>query len=224
VISVLHAFADRVAAGADLARAVRRLELQPPLVVLGLPRGGVPIAHCIASALHAPLDVMVVRKIGMPGQQELAVGAVASGGIVVREPGGAARGVDSALFEQLAQRERIELERRERAFRPGLPPHALAGCTVVLADDGIATGATMLAAIRAARRAGARMVVAAAPVASDEAAALIEAEADRSVILRVPAFLTSIGQWYGRFDQLTDEEVSALLERTRPAPRDAGAR
>ncbi len=172
-ISVLHmerendGFVDRTQAGRALGRIVRELKLQPPVLVLALPRGGVPIAYEVANALHAPLDVLVVRKIGMPGQPELAIGAIASGGILVREPGGGGQDWLDAHFGRLAQRELAEVERRERAYRGGLPPLDLRGRTVVLVDDGLATGATMVAAIRAARQAGAHHVVVAAPVASD---------------------------------------------------------
>lgn len=214
----IQLFADRTAAGIELAHAMRKLDLQPPVVVLGLPRGGVPVAYEIARALHAPLDVMVVRKIGMPGQPELAVGAIASGNVVVREQSRYSLAMGSVTFERLAQQERVELKRRERTYRAGLPPLKLDGKTVVLADDGIATGATMLAALRAARQAGARAVIVATPVASDEAAALIAGEADRTVILKIPAFLTSIGEWYERFGQLEDAEVCELLERAHAPP------
>jgi predicted phosphoribosyltransferase len=190
--------------------------LQPPITVLGLPRGGVPVAYEVARALAAPLDVIVVRKVGMPGQPELAIGAIASGGIVVREHT-AERYLDALdpPFEQLANDERMELERRERTYRPDAPPLQLAGQTAVLVDDGLATGCTMLAAIRAARKAGAASVVVAAPIASDEASALVGGEADATVILKTPAYLLSIGQWYDNFDQVQDTEVCALLERVR---------
>lgn len=209
-------FADRAAAGRELAAAVRKLNLQRPVLVLGLPRGGVPVAYEVARTLRAPLDVLVVRKIGMPGQRELAIGAIASGGITVREPDTASRfaGVDIP-FEQIARRERAELERRERDYRGGLPPLDLRGQTVVLVDDGLATGATMIAAVRAARQADADSVVVAAPVASEEAARLVGAESDEVAILEVSAFLFSISTWYAHFEQLEDEEVRALLERAR---------
>lgn len=209
-------FPNRAAAGRELAAAVQALALPPPVVVLGLPRGGVPVAYELARALHAPLDVLVVRKIGMPGQPELAIGAIASGNVTVHAPGMA--GLDYG-FEQVARRERIELERRERTYRRGLPPLDLRGKTAVLVDDGLATGATMIAAVRAARGAGASRVVVAAPVASDEAQDLLSAEADQTVVLQVPRFLYAIGAWYGTFEQLEDAEVCALLERARePAP------
>ncbi len=221
-------FADRTAAGRELASATLKLKLRRPVLVLGLPRGGVPVAYEVARALRAPLDVLVVRKIGMPGQPELAIGAIASGGITVREPDGASRfaGLDIP-FEQIARRERAELERRERTYRAGLPPLDLRGQTVVLVDDGLATGATMIAAVRAARQADATSVVVAAPVASQEAARLVGAEADEVAILEVSPFLFSISTWYANFEQIEDEEVGALLERARrtelaPVPPSTG--
>jgi putative phosphoribosyl transferase len=187
--------------------------LQAPIVVLGLPRGGVPVAAEVAKALHAPLDVLVVRKVGMPGEPELALGAVATGAVTVQQPlafGGFAPGAQE--FAALAERERHELLRREQLYRAGRPPLELAGKTAVLVDDGLATGATMLAAVRAARKAGAAAVVAAAPVASDEAAALIGAECDDLAILEIPRSLRAIGEWYLDFSQVEDGEVCGLLE------------
>ena len=212
--SAPRVFVDRQDAGAELARLLlRRGPLRPPLVVLGLPRGGVPVAYEVARALKAPLDVMLVRKIGMPGQPELAIGAVASGGIVVREPRLTAE-LESA-FTHIAARERQELERREQLYRPGLAAPDLADTTAILVDDGLATGSTMLAALRAARKAGADSVIAAAPVASHEAIALIGADADAIVVVQTPPLLASIGEWYEHFEQLEDAEVRALLEKSR---------
>jgi putative phosphoribosyl transferase len=210
----LRQFADRTEAGIELGRSVSRLRLREPVIVLALPRGGVPVAYEVAQALHAPLDVLVVRKIGMPGQPELAIGAIASGNIVVREPGAASSfGPDAWTFALLVERERAELERRERRYRGDRPPLELTGKTVVLVDDGLATGATMLAAIRAARKAGASSVVVAAPVASDEGSALVGAEADAVSLLKVPAGLQSVGEWYRDFAQVDDSEVRSLLEK-----------
>jgi len=208
-------FTDRESAGVALGEALCKCRLTAPVVVLGLPRGGVPVAFQVAAALQAPLDVMVVRKVGAPGQPEFAIGAIASGDVTVREPYAPAYLATDARFEQLAQRERLELARREHAYRLGLAPLALAGRTVVLVDDGVATGCTMLAAIRAARKGGAARVVAAAPVASDEAAALIGNEADEIVFLNIPPYLQAISLWYRDFGQTSDEEVCDLLARSR---------
>ena len=213
-----HGFSSRTAAGIELGAAVLKLKLRRPILVLGLPRGGVPVAFEVARALDAPLDVLVVRKVGMPGQPELALGAIASGGILVQEPHVASHFGGSAMdFKRLAERERIELERREHAYRGGLPPLDLRGRTVVLVDDGLATGSTMLAAVRAARKAGAAEIVVAAPVASDEAAAVVGGEADRVAILQIPGFLFAIGEYYENFEQVEDAQVCALLEQARRA-------
>jgi len=203
-------FHDRTAAGRQLAKVLAALKLTPPMVVLGLPRGGVPVASEVARALHVPLDVMVVRKIGMPGQPELAIGAIASGGIVVRDRD-VAGVVDDAVFEDLLACERRELARRERAYRGDKGTVQLRGKTVVLVDDGLATGATMTAAVRAVRKVGALSIVVAAPVASAEAVERLEAEVDRLVILETPPLLYSIGEWYQRFDQLEDQDVKEVL-------------
>jgi len=209
-------FPDRAAAGAALAREIQQRPLQKPVLVLALPRGGVPVAYEVARALDAPLDVMLVRKVGMPGQPELAIGAVASGDIVVHE-----RTIEREIpdigeaFERIAAQERRELVRREQVYRAGLAPLLLAGKTVILVDDGLATGSTMLAAVHAARAGGAPAIVVAAPVASPQAAQLLAAEADGLVILQIPAMLFAIGEWYERFEQLEDAEVCQLLELHR---------
>lgn len=212
----MHRYVNRSTAGVALATAVQKARLREPVLVLGLPRGGVPVAYEVARSLHVPLDVMVVRKIGMPGQPEYAIGAVASGDITVRDPSAAAHLTASGVaFEQIAQRERVELLRRERAFRRDLPPLELRDKTVVLVDDGLATGASMLAAVRAARLRNAASVIVAAPIASVEAAALVGAEADQLVMLQTSDELFAIGQWYEDFTQVSDAEVCALLEHAR---------
>jgi len=217
-------FADRAAAGAALAREIQQRRLAPPVLVLALPRGGVPVASEVAAALDAPLDVMLVRKVGMPGQPELAIGAVASGDIVVHD-----RTIEREIpgiaeaFERIAAEERRELLRREQVYRAGLPPLVLTGKTVVLVDDGLATGSTMLAAVRAARAGGAATIVVASPVAAPQAAQLLAAEADQLVILQTPAMLFAIGEWYERFEQLEDDEVCRLLELHRRSRRESGA-
>ena len=217
-------FPDRAAAGAALARAMQQRPLQKPVLVLALPRGGVPIAYEVARALDAPLDVMLVRKIGMPGQPELAIGAVAAGEIVVHE-----RTIEQEIpgiaeaFDRIAAQERRELLRREQVYRAGLAPLQLKDKTVVLVDDGLATGSTMLAAVRAARAGGAAAIVVAAPVASPQATQLLAAEADELVILQVPAMLFAIGEWYARFEQLEDGEVCQLLELYRRSRRESDA-
>lgn len=207
-----HVFADRSTAGVALARMLLKQHFQPPVVVLGLPRGGVPVAFEVARLMNAPLDVLLVRKVGMPGQPELAIGAVASGNITVHEPQMAAEIADfDRMFDRLAHEQRHELERRERLYRTGRPPLQLSGKTVILVDDGLATGSTMLAAVRAARKAGAAAIVAAAPVASAEATQLVAAEADQVIVLEVPRQMFAIGSWYEEFEQLEDRTVCELL-------------
>ncbi len=216
MLAQARVFADRAAAGAALAQELGRRGLAAPLLVLGLPRGGVAVAREVAAALQAPLDVLIVRKIALPHNPELAIGAAASGGIVLWEepidPGA------GALFGELRQTALAEIERRERRYRAGKPPLDLRGKTAILVDDGLATGATMLAAVRAARHAGAARIVAAAPVGSREAAARVRREADLLVVLETPAMLFAVGQWYERFEQVEDAEVCRLLGIDASAP------
>jgi putative phosphoribosyl transferase len=205
-------FTNRAQAGRELAAAVAATRPAAPLLVLGLPRGGVPVAFEIARQLAAPLDVLVVRKVGMPDQPELAIGAIAVGGVRVRNdmlPQGL---VSDEAFERVARHEADELARREQAYRKGKPPLALRGAHVLLVDDGLATGATMLAAIEAARRGHARRVTVAVPVASHEAASRVRQAADEVVILLTPRWLGAIGEFYENFAQTSDAEVLRLLQ------------
>lgn len=210
-------FADRRAAGEELALAVARRRLPTPLLVLGLPRGGIPVAAPIAHRLGASLDALVVRKIGLPGQPELAIGAIGPGEVAVRTGIVSSGLVDEATFLKLAERERIELRRREKTYRDGLPPLVMRDRHLILVDDGLATGASMLAAVAAAHAAGAASVMVAAPVASVEARQLVGAAVDELVLLLVPHELTSIGEFYEDFGQVRDGEVLRLLGRM-PAP------
>jgi predicted phosphoribosyltransferase len=214
-------FEDRTDAGRALADALAAWRGAGDVVVLGLPRGGVPVAYEIAIALGLPLDVLLVRKLGLPWQPELAMGAIASGGAVVLNdevvrylPQG------SDALETVREREQRELERRERTFRGDRPPLEIHGRTGILVDDGLATGATMEAAVRALRKLGAARVVVAVPVASVEARARIAEIADEVVCLSAPAWFSAVGQWYRDFRQTDDAEVSELLERA--AARAAG--
>ncbi len=220
-MSAERIFPDRTAAGVALGRELRRRLLKPPLLVLGLPRGGVPVAYEVAQVLKAPLDVMPVRKIGMPGWAELAIGAIASGNILVHKPP-LEKEIPAETFDRLAEEQRRELERRERIYRGGRPPLEATGKTVILVDDGLATGSTMLAAVRAARKAHAAAIVVAAPVASREALELVRAEADSVVILQTPEVLFAIGGWYQHFEQLEDEDVTRLLTRANLRDLTAG--
>jgi putative phosphoribosyl transferase len=206
-------FADRCAAGLQLARALRGQELPASLLVLGLPRGGVPVAAQVARELGARLDALLVRKIGLPMQPEFAIGAIASGGILVRDRAALrASGLSEAEFDALVRREGAELERREQLYRRGHPALRLRGRAVLIVDDGVATGSTMLAAVRAARAAGASWVAVAAPVASVEAVARLQAEADALVILQTPAMFQAVGEWYEQFPQTSDAEVREYLQ------------
>lgn len=203
-------FADRVDAGRRLGeRARATLRSSPPPLVLGLPRGGVPVAAEVARALGAPLDVLVVRKLGDPGNPEFALGAVGPRGTLVMHPHG--RTVDAAVVDGIRAREQAELERREHAYRGDREPLDLAGTRVVLVDDGIATGATMLVAIQAARALGAAEVVAAAPVAAADARDAVAAVADTLIVLEVPEAFWAVGAWYADFRQTDDAEVVRLL-------------
>jgi len=182
--------------------------------VLGLPRGGVPVAFEVARALGAPLDVLVVRKLGAPMNPELAVGAIATGGVRVLDWDSMAYlGLDEAAIEPIAIRERHELERRERLYRAGREPLDLHGKAAVLVDDGIATGSTMRAAVLATRAAGADRVIVAAPTASHEAWTMLRRTADAVEVLAVPEPYIAVGAWYVEFPQLEDDEVIELLAK-----------
>lgn len=214
-------FEDRSEAGRALADALAGWRGAPDTIVLGLPRGGVPVAYEIAAALGLPLDVLLVRKLGLPWQPELAMGAIASGGaLVVNDEVVRYLPPDSDALESVRKLEQHELERRERAFRGDRPPLDLHGRTGILVDDGLATGATMEAAVRALRNLGAKRVIVAVPVASVEARDRIAGLADEVVCLSAPAWFTAVGQWYRDFGQTEDAEVSELLERA--ATRAAG--
>ena len=209
---VARIFEDRVDAGRALARALVSFDGADDAIVLGLPRGGVPVASEVAAALGLPLDVLVVRKLGLPWQPELAMGAIASGGAIVLNEDvlrHSAGGED--MLEQVKRRELAELERRERTFRGARPPLAVRGRTAIVVDDGLATGATMEAAVLALRTLGAARVVVAVPVASVEARQRIAALADEVVCLEAPRYFSAVGQWYRDFDQTSDAEVSQLL-------------
>ncbi|MFP5219257.1 MAG: phosphoribosyltransferase [Actinomycetes bacterium] len=205
-------FRDRTDAGRALAAAVRDRVADDDVVVLGLPRGGVPVAAQVASTLGAPLDVYVVRKLGTPGHPELAMGAIASGGVRVMNDDLVRRlGVSADQVDDVVLAESAELARRESAYRAGRPPLELTGRTAVVVDDGLATGATMLAAVDAVRAAGAARVVVAVPVASPDACARVAQHADDVVCVHAPAAFSAVGGFYEDFTQTNDDEVRRLL-------------
>jgi predicted phosphoribosyltransferase len=217
-------FADRRAAGGALA-ATLRAGLPARTLVLALPRGGVPVGHEVARRLGLPLDVLVVRKLGTPGRDELAMGAIASGGARVvnpevladlDDPAGALAGAEA--------REAPELERRERAYRGGRPPAAVADRPVLLVDDGAATGATMRVAIRAVRARGAGSVLVGLPVVDARVRDALAAEADDVRCVLAPSPIGAVGAWYRDFAQTSDEEVRALLAGSRTGLPSSGGR
>jgi putative phosphoribosyl transferase len=209
-------FADRRQAGRALALKLRLYAGRPDVIVLGIPRGGVPVAAEVARALRVPLDVFVVRKVGAPGQPELAVGAIASGGVEVWNPYAVATlGLTADGLSSLAAEEQPELERRERLYRGGRPLPDLHGKTVLLVDDGIATGSSMRAAIQAARRHQAWRIVVAAPVVAPASRRELEEEDGVAVVaLAEPDSFYAVGQFYREFPQVSDEEVQTLLRQS----------
>ncbi len=210
---------DRRAAGRALAEALDRYAGRKDVIVLALPRGGVPVAAEIARGLDVPLDVMLVRKLGAPWQPELAMGAIASGGVrVMNDEVVRGMGISPEAIEQVAQEELKELERRERAYRGNRPWPDLTDKTVILVDDGLATGATMHAAIDAVRAQNPAQIVVAVPVAPPDTVRTLEPLVDEVVCLFQPEPFMAIGQWYQDFSQLTDAEVQALLEEQEAAP------
>lgn len=216
-------FHNREEAGQKLGQRLVEWLKAEDVVVLALPRGGVPVAAPVATVLEAPLDIMVVRKLGFPGHEELAMGAIASGGVrVMNEDVMGGGRVDEATIRQIAEREQRELERREQRYRGDRPFPDLAGKTVVLVDDGIATGATMEAAVQAVRALAPAKVVVAVPVAPPEAAQRMRRVADDTICLEQPEPFMGVGRWYEHFDQTSDDEVRDILRRFHQAGPDPG--
>ena len=215
-----HIFADREDAGRKLAGRLRRYRSERP-VVLALPRGGVVVAYEIARALGAPLDVVVARKLGAPGHEELGIGAVAPGGIrVLDERVVRLLGITGTEIERVAASETAEVERRLERYRDGRPPPVLRDRTLIVVDDGLATGATARAAIRSLLPQHPRRIILAVPVCSPEAGEALRTEVDEVVCLHAPPDFVAVGLWYRNFEQTSDEEVVALLLRSE---HEAGA-
>jgi predicted phosphoribosyltransferase len=212
-------FLNRIEAGRRLAERLSAYRDRDDAIVLGLPRGGVPVAYQVAQQLGLPLDVFVVRKLGVPGYEELAMGAIASGNVVVLNKD-VMRAVPNseAILEAVKARERIELQWRETRYRQDRPARDLRDRVVLLVDDGLATGATMRAAAAALREKGAAKIVVAVPVGAPETCQELESEVDEVICAFTPAFFHGVGQFYEDFSQTSDEEVRELLIRANDAP------
>lgn len=210
-------FRDRSDGGKALGRELlKRHDWQDPVVV-ALPRGGVPVGFEVARLLAAPLDILIVRKIGHPRHPEFAIGALASGGVMVMNPEADSflASVSQADIDRIVERERAELERREKAYRGDEPPVPLQGREAILVDDGLATGATMRAAVQAVRQLGPSMVCVAVPVGARESCDALTTLADQVVCIRTPEPFIAVGGWYSEFPQTSDDEVRSLLATAR---------
>ena len=210
----MERFRDRSDAGRQLAGQLERLRGEPNLLVLALPRGGVPVGFEVAQTLAAPLDVFVVRKLGVPGHEELAMGAIATGGARVLNDEVVARlGITPAVLQSVTAREATEVARRERLYRGDRPAPEVFGRTAILVDDGLATGATMRAAVSAVRQQAPALIVVAVPTGSGETCRDLRDDADEVVCLITPDPFLAVGFWYDDFGQVSDDEVRALLDR-----------
>ena len=207
-----YLFRDRTEAGRLLAEKLREYANRSDVVVLALPRGGVPVAFEVARALNAPLDVFVVRKLGVPGHEELAMGAIASGGVrVLNEDVLRALGISRGVVDLVAEREQRELQRREREYRDGRAPIDIRDRTVILVDDGLATGSSMRVAAIALKQKDPAKIIVAVPVGAPETCAQFESEVDKVVCAAAPEPFRAVGEWYRDFSQTSDEEVRDLL-------------
>lgn len=217
-------FRNRRDAGARLAAKLSGYARQPNVLVLALPRGGVPVAAEVAQALRTPWDVLVVRKLGVPGHEELAMGAIASGRVrVLNRPVIAACGIGEDALERVVAREQRELARREKLYRGNRPTCPVAGRTVILVDDGIATGSTVRAALAALRNRGADRAIVAAPVIAADTKADLEREADEVIAVLAPVDFEAVGAWYDDFSATTDEEVTRLVGESARCEAERGA-
>jgi predicted phosphoribosyltransferase len=219
-------FRNRAAAGRELALHLSRFAENPGVLVLALPRGGVPVGAEVARALDAPLDIFVVRKLGVPGHEELAMGAIGSGGVrVLNDDVTAMLRIPPAVIEAAAVKEMKEIERRERLYRGNRPPPDVHGRTVILVDDGLATGSTMRAAVRSLRELGPRWIAVAVPTGSAQTCDELRAEADEVICATTPDPFYAVGEWYEDFIQTTDNEVRELLaEAVRRSGAETGSR
>lgn len=209
---MMSRFPNRTEAGRMLAQQLKSYANQENLLVLGLPRGGVPVAFEVAKALNAPLDICIVRKLGVPGQKELAMGAIAAGGIgVLNYDVINTLGIDKEVIQVVAAEELQELERRDRTYRGDAPPINVKNKTVILIDDGIATGSTIRAAIAILKQQQPTKIIIAIPVAPASTYQELKSEVDEIVCLQIPELMSAIGLWYDDFSQTTDEEVSQVL-------------
>jgi predicted phosphoribosyltransferase len=223
-VSVPARFTDRRHAGVVLAEHLDVYAGRTDLVVLALPRGGVPIGYEVARRLHAPLDILVVRKLGAPGHPEFAMGAIAGGGITVLDQGFiAANWIPARAVEAVVERERAELLRRERAYRANRPPVDVRAQVVIVVDDGLATGSTMQAAVRALRQRGPASIVVAVPVGSRQACTALADVADQVVCPLIPEPFSAVGLWYADFSETTDDEVRTCLAHPTVVPTERSA-
>ena len=210
----VRGFRDRPEAGRLLAQRLSSYANRPDVLILALARGGVPVGFEIAKALRVPLDVIVVRKLGLPGQEELAMGAITTGGIqVLNDVVVDSLGIPQRVIESVASKERVELERRERLYRSGWPAQDVRGRTVIVVDDGLATGTTMRVAVAALRKQSASRIIVAIPIGAVSTCQEMNREADEVVCLVTPEDLTAVGMWYEDFSQVSDPEVCDLLKQ-----------
>ncbi len=213
-------FANRISAGRLLAKKLESYANRSDVMVLALPRGGVPVAYEVAHALNVPLDVFLVRKLGVPGHEELAMGAIATGNVrVLNEDLINDLGIPGSWIDQVTKREQRELERRERAYRDASPPLNLGGQSVIIVDDGLATGSTMRAAVKALKNLKPARIVVAAPVAARETCESFKTEVDSTCVCVIsPDPFDGVGRWYRDFSPTTDEEVCHLLKHAKQSP------
>ena len=211
----MQRFLDRHEAGQRLALKLKGFENRSSVVVLGLPRGGVPVAYEVAKAIQAPMDILIVCKLGVPGHEELAIGAIASGGIrILNEDIVDALSIPETIINHVTEQEQLELQRREGQYRGDRPPLEIRDRIVILIDDGLATGASMLAAVRAVDPRHPTQIVAAAPAASVQAIRMLQREVDQAICVISPEPFEGVGKWYEDFSQTTDQEVQFLLEES----------